>query len=160
MIFVILGTQKFQFNRLLEEVDSLIEKGIIQDKVFAQVGYSTYIPKHFDFAKFLNQIEFEDKIKKSLFVITHGGVGTIQTSLKYKKKIIAFPRLSKFKEHIDDHQIQICTKFSELHYLLSVDDVNSLEECIKQLDTFVGAVPNPSSKKILEKKIIQFIDEN
>lgn len=36
MIFITLGSQKFQFNRLLKAVDDLIENGIIQDEVFAQ----------------------------------------------------------------------------------------------------------------------------
>ena len=46
MIFVTLGSQKFQFNRLLIEIDRLIEEKYITDKVFAQIGYSDYKPKH------------------------------------------------------------------------------------------------------------------
>ena len=42
MIFITLGSQKFQFNRLLRAVDELIEKGVIDDTVFAQIGYSDY----------------------------------------------------------------------------------------------------------------------
>ena len=47
MIFITLGSQKFQFNRLLKEIDRLIETGVIKDEVFAQIGYSDYQPKHF-----------------------------------------------------------------------------------------------------------------
>ena len=42
MIFITLGSQKFQFNRLLKAVDDLIEHKKIQDEVFAQTGYSDY----------------------------------------------------------------------------------------------------------------------
>ena len=49
MIFLTLGSQKFQFNRLLQAVDELIEKGIIVDETFAQIGYSDYQPKHFEY---------------------------------------------------------------------------------------------------------------
>ena len=45
MILVTVGSQKFQFNRLLQEIDKLIEEGIIKEKVFAQIGVSDYIPK-------------------------------------------------------------------------------------------------------------------
>ena len=39
-IFITLGSQKFQFNRLLIAVDKLCEKEIICGKdVFAQIGY-------------------------------------------------------------------------------------------------------------------------
>lgn len=37
MIYVAVGTQKFQFNRLLRNVDDLIESGVISEPVFAQV---------------------------------------------------------------------------------------------------------------------------
>ena len=51
MIFITLGSQKFQFNRLLEEVDKLIEQGIITEEVFAQIGYSDYKPKNYKYNK-------------------------------------------------------------------------------------------------------------
>ena len=37
MIFITLGSQKFQFNRLLQAVDELIDKGVIKEEVFAQI---------------------------------------------------------------------------------------------------------------------------
>ena len=40
MIFVTLGSQKFQFNRILIEIDKLIEDKYITENVFAQTGYS------------------------------------------------------------------------------------------------------------------------
>ena len=45
MIFVTLGSQKFQFDRLLRKIDELIDIGVITDEVFAQIGASTYIPQ-------------------------------------------------------------------------------------------------------------------
>lgn len=42
MIFITLGSQKFQFNRLLKALDDLVEEGAIQEEVFAQIGYSDY----------------------------------------------------------------------------------------------------------------------
>lgn len=39
-IFITLGSQKFQFNRLLKAVDELCEKGTVDaEDVFAQIGY-------------------------------------------------------------------------------------------------------------------------
>ena len=46
MIFVTLGSQKFQFNRILMEIDQLIEDKYLTENVFAQTGYSDYEPKH------------------------------------------------------------------------------------------------------------------
>ena len=102
MIFLTLGTQKFSFNRLLRKVDKLVEKGIIKDKIFAQIGYSTYKPKHFEYVKMLSKDDFEDYMQKSCFVISHGGIGTLVSGLRHNKKIIASPRLKKHNEHIDE----------------------------------------------------------
>ena len=46
MIFVIVGSQKFPFDRLIREVDRLKETGVIADEVVAQIGVSTYEPKY------------------------------------------------------------------------------------------------------------------
>lgn len=60
MIFVTLGSQKFQFNRMLVEIDRLIDEGKIIDEVFAQIGASDYKPKNFEYKDFLTQDEFKD----------------------------------------------------------------------------------------------------
>ena len=49
MIFVTLGSQKFQFNRLLIEIDKLVDEGKITEEVFAQIGYSDYKPKNYKY---------------------------------------------------------------------------------------------------------------
>ena len=64
MILVIVGSQKFQFNRLLMKIDELIDKGVIKEKVFAQVGYSDYIPRNFEYKKFLDREEMANIIDK------------------------------------------------------------------------------------------------
>lgn len=47
-IFITLGSQKFQFNRLLIAVDKLCEKKVISgEDVFAQTGYSDYVPRNY-----------------------------------------------------------------------------------------------------------------
>ena len=77
MIFVTLGSQKFQFNRLLKTIDELIENGYLTDEVFAQTGYSDYIPLHFNYKDFLDREEFAKKQDEANIVITHGGTGAI-----------------------------------------------------------------------------------
>ena len=59
-----------------------------------------------------------DFIGKADYIITHGGVGTITDALKLGKKIIAVPRLSKYKEHVNDHQLQIIENFSEKGFIV------------------------------------------
>lgn len=126
MIFITLGSQKFQFNRLLKEVDKLISDGVITDEVFAQKGYSDYQPKNFEFKDFLDRDEFADIMKKSNLVITHGGTGAIIGAVKKGKKVIAVPRLAKYGEHVDDHQIQLIKQFEGMGIIEPCYDSNYL----------------------------------
>lgn len=114
MIFVTLGSQKFQFNRLLKKIDELIEQKIITEKVFAQVGYSDYKPKNYEYKDFLDRENFANKTKEADIVITHGGTGAIIGAVKKQKKVMAVPRLAKYGEHVDDHQLQLLKEFEEM----------------------------------------------
>lgn len=131
MIFVILGSQKFQFNRLLQAIDLLIEKGSIQESVFAQIGYSDYAPVNFSYEPFLDRDKFQKNIEKANLVITHGGTGAIINAVKKKKKVIAIPRSKLYGEHIDNHQFQIVEEFAKLNLIEPCYEVNELENRIE-----------------------------
>ena len=133
MIFITVGSQKFQFNRLLEQIDLLIEKKVIKEDVFAQVGASDYIPKNYEYKDFITQDEFKEYMSKASFVITHAGTGAIITALKNDKKVIAIPRLAKYGEHVDDHQIQLIDEFKELNFIEPVYEIDKLEQAIKDI---------------------------
>ena len=150
MIFVTLGSQKFQFNRLLKEIDRLVEEGKITEEVFAQVGYSDYKPKNYDYKEFLDREEFRKIINECDKVITHGGTGAIINAVKNGKKVIAIPRLSKFGEHVDDHQIQIVEEFNKMNFILSVKNINKLGRLINELNNFKSKKYISNTKNIID----------
>lgn len=158
MIFITVGSQKFQFNRLLKEVDELIEQKIINEPVFAQIGVSDYIPKNYEYTDFMTQDEFNEKINDSDIVITHGGTGVIINALKRDKKVIAIPRLSKYNEHVDDHQIQLIDEFKQLNLIEPVYEISELESALrtiknKKYDKYI------SNTNEIIKNIKKFIEE-
>ena len=133
MIFVILGSQKFQFNRLLKYIDELIETKKITEDVFAQIGYSDYKPKYYEYKKFLNNDEFQNYIEKSNVIITHAGTGSIINAIKKEKKVIAVPRLVQYGEHVDNHQIEIIRQFAEMHFIVPCYNINDLEDKLSSI---------------------------
>ena len=135
MIFVTLGSQNFQFNRLLIEIDRLVEEGKITEEVFAQIGYSDYKPKNYCYKEFHDRDEFADIMSKCDKVITHGGTGAIIGAVKKGKKVIAVPRLAKFGEHVDDHQLQIVEQFEKMNFIKYVDHEGELEKLILNIVT-------------------------
>lgn len=131
-IFITLGSQKFQFNRLLIAVDKLCEKKVIcGDDVFAQTGYSDYIPQNFGYNNFLDREEFSVEMSKADIVITHGGTGAIIGAVKKGKKVIAVPRRAKYGEHVDDHQLQLVGQFKELDLICECDDVDKIGDALE-----------------------------
>ena len=151
MIFITLGSQKFQFNRLLIAVDDLIEKGVITDsEVFAQIGCSDYQPKHYTYARFLDREQFADCEAKADVVITHGGTGAIMGAVKRGKKVIAVPRLAKYGEHVDDHQRQLIAQFKNLNLICGLDDCGELENAIRYIQKHQFASYESNTMRILE----------
>lgn len=134
MIFITVGSQKFQFNRLLKEIDRLIEENSITEEVFAQTGYSDYKPKNYKYKNFLDRDEFKKIIENSDIVITHGGTGIIIEAVKQEKNVIAVPRLKKYGEHVDDHQLQIASQFKEMGFIDYINKIEELEKLIKNID--------------------------
>ena len=59
------------------------------------------------------QDEFAKLVDKADVIITHGGVGSIITAITKGKKVIAVPRLGKYNEHVNDHQVEIIESFNE-----------------------------------------------
>lgn len=150
MIFVILGTQKFQLNRLLKTLDQYVEKGLIKDRIVAQIGYSDYLPRWYEYVEFLNKEEFDSMIQEADVVISHSGVGSIISALNAKKPVIVFPRLAKYREHIDDHQMEIAYAFSKKKYVLCCNEDDDLLELLDRCKTFSFATYVSQREKIVD----------
>lgn len=159
MILVTLGTQDKGFERLLEAIQQQIDNGNIKDEVVVQAGHTKFESKDMKMFDLIPFDEFDKLIKKCGILITHGGVGSIITGLKNNKKVIAAARLAKFKEHTNDHQLQIIKNFSQEGYILSLDNFDELGELLEKTKTFV---PNKYTSKTdnMIKLITEYITDN
>lgn len=158
MIFVILGTQDKEFGRMLKEIDSLIKDGIIDEKVVVQAGSTVYHSDTMEILDYIPMKEFTKYIKEADFVIAHGGVGSILDALKYNKKVIAIPRLEKYNEHENNHQIQIVEKFDELGYIMDCGNLKRLGNKIIEIEKFIPKKYKSNNSEFV-KKLEEFIGE-
>lgn len=159
MIFVTLGTQDKQFTRLLEMIDQEIIKGNIKEKVIVQAGFTKYNTKNMQIFDLLDKDDFDKYIKDCDLLITHGGVGSILTGLKNNKKVIACPRLAKYNEHMNDHQVQIIKRFTDAGFILPLNEFDDLGKVLKKVKDFK---PNKyqSNTPNMIKLITNYIDNN
>ena len=137
MILVLLGTQNNSFHRLLEEIDKLVEKGIIKEEILVQAGHTKYESKNMKIFDLIPSEELEKYQEQADLIITHGGVGSIVGSIKKGKKVIAVPRLHKYHEHVNDHQKQIVETYEKKGYIIGIQNVEDLENAILRAKDFI-----------------------
>ena len=154
MILVVLGTQDKEFPRLLKAVEREIKKGNIKDEVYVQAGQTKYESDCMKIFDFVSAPEFEKMMNDADIIITHGGAGTILTAIKKGKKILAAPRLAKYKEHHNDHQKQIIEEFEKMGYLLELRDFNQLGKMMEKIRKF-----KPKKFESNTQNMIKLIEE-
>jgi len=122
------------FERLIRKMDEIAGK--INEEVVMQIGGTKYTPKnakHFDFA---TEQEIKDLCHKARVVVTHGAM-TIIDALDEGAPVIAVPRLKRYDEVIDDHQLYLVQELEKAGKVAAVYDVEELEEAVNK----VGAEP-------------------
>ena len=120
MIFVTVGTHEQPFNRLIKEVDRLVETGVIKDDVFIQTGYSTYEPKFCKWSSLISFDKMNELMETSDIIITHGGPATFMSAIANGKKPIVVPRQEKYDEHVNDHQVDFAQQVKEKYNSIEV----------------------------------------
>ena len=149
MIVILLGTQKYSFHRLLEEVQRCIDNGTIKQEVIVQAGGTQFFSKEMKIFTLIEQNELEKLIEKADIIITHGGVGSIVNGVKLHKKVIAVPRYKKYGEVANDHQVQIINTFAKEGFIIGLNDVSELESALKEIENFKPKVLESNTEKII-----------
>lgn len=138
MIFITVGTHEQGLDRLLKEMDRLIEQGLITDEVFAQIGYCEYKPRYFKYKELISYEEMDECIKLATNVITHGGPGSIFHALRYNKVPIVIPRNPEYNEHVDDHQILFTKRLEENSKVIAVYEICDLYSTLKDYSSITS----------------------
>ena len=147
MILVTLGTQDKEFTRVL------IPYFLSWIKIWK------YESKNMQIFDYVSRSELEKYISDADYIITHAGVGTIFDCLTKNKKVIAVARLSKYKEHNNDHQLEIVNEFGKEKLILPVIEIDELEQAIKKVKTFKPDKYRSNNKNMV-KLVSDYIDGN
>ncbi len=153
MILVLLGTQDKSFVRLLKAVEQLVIDKKIKEKVIVQAGYTKYESKHIEIFDFVSSDEVKQYVEEASIIITHGGVGSILDGISKGKKMIVAPRLKEYKEHTNDHQLQIIKRFADMNYIIPLLEFDKLDLKIEETKKF-----KPKKYKGSNKKMISLIE--
>ncbi|AAM05569.1 beta-1,4-galactosyltransferase [Methanosarcina acetivorans C2A] len=151
MIFVTVGSHYQGFDRLVKKMDEIAGK--IDEKVIMQIGNTKYKPVNAEYFEFAEYSKIQKLNSDARIIVSHAGVGSILTAFEQKTHLIIFPRLKRYNEVVDDHQLQIAKELAENPNVTVVNDVEGLEEALKIDFSFVeGSNGNrlvPSLKKYI-----------
>lgn len=158
-IFMIVGgVVEFDFSRPLRILDELVaESALDGDRIVAQRGHAAYVPKRYRSFDFVDGGTFEQAIAYADLIISHGGVSSLISALRHGKKVIAFPRLARYGEHLDDHQCEITSVFADRGYLLYATDKASLKAAIAKAAEFTPK-PFVGGNAAMTRIVTDFID--
>lgn len=153
MVFISVGTQKQNFSRIFHMAEE--SKYLQNQRIIGQMGYTEFKSNRIETVRFMSNELYKKYINEADIVICHGGVGTIFDALYTGKKVLAVPRLSKYDEHVDDHQIEICEELSKEGYIMYLKEYELFDDVMKKLieTDFKKYIPNEDYLEILKKEI-------
>jgi UDP-N-acetylglucosamine transferase subunit ALG13 len=122
MIFVTVGTNEAPFDRLLRAVDGLPSG----EELVVQCGASSLRPARAHCDEFLSFEELNDYIRTARLIVTHAGVGSIMVALGHGKRPVVVPRLHRFGEAVDDHQVSLAQRLETMGLVTLVEDLDNL----------------------------------
>lgn len=157
-IFVTVGTD-LPFDRLVQAIDdwASVHKST---KVFAQIGNTSWTPDFISYKNFLEPPEFKKRFLKADLVISHAGMGTILTSLQYKKSLLVMPRLAYKGEHRNEHQLATAKYLKDLNKINVAANEQELISQLSNLSDLESRDPiGPYASNCLTSTINSFINE-
>lgn len=139
MIYVTVGTHEQPFNRLIKCVDELKGSGIIEEEVIIQKGFSDYKIVNCLYKELFSQDEMALNYSKARMIITHGGPSSMIQIMREGKIPIVVPRMKKYGEHINDHQLEFCRAVNtRYNNIILIEDIDELKDTILNYDVLAS----------------------
>ena len=104
MIFVTIGSA-FPFDRLIRAMDAWAAETGRGGEVLMQIGRGTYRPDHTEWRESLPETDFAETVRAASLVVSHAGMGSAITAMRFQTPIVMLPRRFEAGEHTTDHQM-------------------------------------------------------
>jgi beta-1,4-N-acetylglucosaminyltransferase len=128
MILVTVGSNGAPFDRLLRELDGIT----VDEELIVQHGPSRLRPRDATCVPFMRFAELERAVASARIVITHAGVGSVLLALMNEKRPLVVPRLARYEEVVDDHQVHFATRLARESLIALVTDPRDLPRMVEE----------------------------
>jgi UDP-N-acetylglucosamine transferase subunit ALG13 len=140
MIYVSVGTMFLDFPRLILKMDEIA--ATTGERVVIQTGMGDTIPVHCEYFDFRPREEVLSLQREARAVVCHAGIGTVSEVLTAKRPLIVVPRLKRYNEHMNDHQLDLAGAVERRGWGRMILDVADLESaCAAPPPAYSGYTP-------------------
>lgn len=145
MIFATVGSHpSFGFDRFLRALEALPA-----DQLVVQYGPGAPPANALTAAPWMAFAEVVDHIERAEKVISHAGTGTILCARRAGHTPLVVPRLRRFGETVDDHQLDLARALAQTGGIVLVEEVDELAAGLDRAPVRGDARP-PGSAELVD----------
>lgn len=126
MIFATVGTHAQPFTRFLSALASL------EDDVIVQYGHNPPPEGVSEAVAFMPFDVLNGHMREADVVVTHAGVGSVLCARQAGHVPVVVPRLHRFDEHVDDHQLELVAALGANGHVIGVTDMADLAAAVEK----------------------------
>ena len=154
MMYVTVGTMHLEFARLIRAMDAIAVAS--KEEVVVQTGMSRCVPEHCAHFDFKPREEVEAIQREARVVVAHAGIGSVIDALKAARPLIVVPRLRRFGEHNNDHQLELARAVEARGWGRMIEDIEELPQaCADPPAAYAGYVPAKDSLIVAVRAAIE-----
>jgi beta-1,4-N-acetylglucosaminyltransferase len=125
VIFVTVGASPLPFGRMLRAVAMLPG-----EQLFVQHGPAIPPPDAARAVDFVSFKELVQAMESAEVVISHAGAGSIICALRAGHTPIVVPRLARYSETVDDHQLELARAFETQGRVVVLWDADQIVDAV------------------------------
>ncbi len=153
MILVTTGSSGAPFERLLSAVADFDG----DEELIVQHGPSRIRPAGARCIDFLPFDQLSELVGQARVVVAHAGVGSILLCGAHARRPIVVPRLARFGEVVDDHQLFLARKLDAIGAVSCVEDPAELWSVVEASPDWTSAQPT-SGRSPLADDLKSYLD--
>ena len=128
--FITVGNGEKSFLRLFINLERFFD--LMPQPIIAQCGSTEFKSPKVKSFKFIELSKFKENISKSKLIICHAGMGTMLQSIQANKFPVCIPRMAKYDEIINDHQVDIAKALGGQNKIIYAEKLEMIDFYIKK----------------------------
>jgi UDP-N-acetylglucosamine transferase subunit ALG13 len=137
VIFATVGTHAQPFARFLQALADL------DADVVVQYGHNEPPAGVREAVAFMPFDVLNAHMREADVVVTHAGVGSVLCARRAGHVPVVVPRLHRYDEHVDDHQLELVAALGAGGHVIPVTDMAELGAAVEQAGRRADTTPAP-----------------